>query len=214
MNNKGEVISNVFNISIITLMASFQTKCKKKVLGVLKSLELKGYIKIIKSIGKTNKYKVIKSYFNNIVNKFEGRKENHYSNEGCSTGDFYSKNTGVSGESGGDISSGGLGTGDNWGSGILDTGMDMTSGENDTGNKIGSGESGTGEVIEPAYDYYEKCSKHEENSGFNAGSFDLEYNNYNLNNNYNFNYNKLNKNKKNKKIIILIIYIIIIIIYI
>lgn len=87
MNTNGQVISNVFNdkninkderymflmfismikevkdeitISITTLMDAFQTKCKKKILGILKSLENKGYIEIIKSIGKVNQYKVIK----------------------------------------------------------------------------------------------------------------------------------------------------------
>ena len=37
-------------ISIATLMDAFQTKCKKKILGILKSLENKGYIEIIKSV--------------------------------------------------------------------------------------------------------------------------------------------------------------------
>ena len=93
MNTNGQVISNVFNdkninkderymflmfismikevkdeitISITTLMDAFQTKCKKKILGILKSLENKGYIEIIKSIGKTNKYRVIKNYVHTI----------------------------------------------------------------------------------------------------------------------------------------------------
>ena len=96
MNTNGQVINKVFNdkninkdekymflmfismieeakdevtISIANLMNEFQTKCKKKVLGVLKSLENKGYIEIIKSIGKTNKYKVIKDYIYTIINK-------------------------------------------------------------------------------------------------------------------------------------------------
>ena len=86
MNTNGQVITNVFNdkninkderymflmfismiedlqeeisISITTLMDIFQTKCKKKVLDILKSLENKGYIEIIKIIGKTNKYRII-----------------------------------------------------------------------------------------------------------------------------------------------------------
>ena len=88
MNSNGYVISNVFNdknininkderymflmfisvikdikeeitISINTLMEAFQTKGKKKVLSILKSLEEKGYIEIIKIIGKTNKYRII-----------------------------------------------------------------------------------------------------------------------------------------------------------
>lgn len=88
MNSNGYVISNVFNdknininkdeiymflmfisvikdikeeitISINTLMEAFQTKGNKKVLSILKSLEEKGYIEIIKIIGKTNKYRII-----------------------------------------------------------------------------------------------------------------------------------------------------------
>ena len=88
MNSNGYVISNVFNdknininkdeiymflmfisvikdikeeitISINTLMEAFQTKGNKKVLSILKSLEEKAYIEIIKIIGKTNKYRII-----------------------------------------------------------------------------------------------------------------------------------------------------------
>ena len=88
MNSNGYVISNVFNdknininkderymflmfisvikdikeeitISINNLMEAFQTKGNKKVLSILKSLEEKGYIEIIKIIGKTNKYRII-----------------------------------------------------------------------------------------------------------------------------------------------------------
>ena len=88
MNSNGYVISNVFNdknininkderymflmfisvikdikeeitISINTLMEAFQTKANKKVLSILKSLEEKCYIEIIKIIGKTNKYRII-----------------------------------------------------------------------------------------------------------------------------------------------------------
>ena len=86
MNTNGQVITNVFNdkninkderymflmfisvikdikeeitISINTLMEAFQTKGNKKVLSILKSLEEKGYIEIIKIIRKTNKYRII-----------------------------------------------------------------------------------------------------------------------------------------------------------
>ena len=86
MNTNGQVITKVFNdkninkderymflmfisvikdikeeitISINTLMEAFQTKANKKVLSILKSLEEKGYIEIIKIIGKTNKYRII-----------------------------------------------------------------------------------------------------------------------------------------------------------
>ena len=52
-------IKEEITISINTLMEAFQTKGNKKVLSILKSLEEKGYIEIIKIIGKTNKYRII-----------------------------------------------------------------------------------------------------------------------------------------------------------
>ena len=208
MNTNGEFISNVFNdkninkderymflmfismieeaneeiaISIRTLMDSFQTKCKKKVLEILKSLEHKGYIEIIKSIGKTNKYKVIKSYFNAIVNNFDHiKEEDQYSNESCHTGDFYSKNTSVIMKPGNDITSG-----------DLDTGMYLGSGKLDTGSKITSVCNETGIYIKPGYNHYKEYAEHEENSGFHAGLFCLEDYYYNLNN------NKLNNKNNN-----------------
>ena len=110
MNSKGYVISNVFNdknininkderymflmfisvikdikeeitISINTLMEAFQTKGKKKVLSILKSLEEKGYIEIIKMIGRANKYKVIKRYVCDYINKPDSSKEENYNDE-------------------------------------------------------------------------------------------------------------------------------------
>ena len=213
MNNKGEVISSVFNdkninkderymflmfismmeeakeeitISIRTLMSSFQTKCKKKVLEILKSLEHKGYIEIIKSIGKTNKYKVIKNYVNAIVNNFDhSNKEYQYSNESCNAGDFYSQNTSNTTEPGDDIPSGYLDTSNNLGSGNLDTGSNITGACNDTGS-----------YIEPSYNCYEEYAGHEENSGFDTGLFCLE-DYYNLNNTRLNNYNLNNKNNNN-----------------
>ncbi len=198
MNKNGEVISNVFNdkninkderymflmfismmeeakeeitISIRTLMSSFQTKCKKKVVVILKSLELKGYIKIIKSIGKTNKYKVIKNYVNASVNNFDhSNKEDQYSNESCNAGDFYSQNTSNTTEPGDDIPSGYLDTSNNLGSGNLDTGSNITGACNDTGS-----------YIEPSYNCYEEYAEHEENNGFNTSLFCSE-DYYNLNN--------------------------------
>ena len=200
MNKNGEVISNVFNdkninkderymflmfismmeeakeeitISIRTLMSSFQTKCKKKVVGILKSLELKGYIKIIKSIGKTNKYKVIKNYVNAIVNNFDhSNKEDQYSNESCNAGDFYSQNTSNTTEPGDDIPSG-----------YLDTSNNLGSGCNDTSSYFGSSKIDTGSYIEPSYNCYEEYAEYEENRGFNTGLSCLEDYYYNLNNN-------------------------------
>ena len=142
MNTNGQFIRNVFNykninkderymflmfismikevkdeiaISIKTLMDTFQTKCKKKILGILKSLENKGYIEIIKSIGKTNKYRVIKTYDHTIINNF----------------DHGNKNTSGNREPGNDMTSGNLDTSNN-----INTGNKITSGCNDTASNI------------------------------------------------------------------------------
>ncbi|WP_300857295.1 hypothetical protein [uncultured Clostridium sp.] len=58
-------------ISISKMMELFQTKRKNKILDILKSLENKGYIEIIKSVGKTNKYKIIKDYIKRFQNNLE-----------------------------------------------------------------------------------------------------------------------------------------------
>ena len=177
MNTNGQVITKVFNdkninkderymflmfismieevkdeitISITTLMEAFQTKCKKKVLDILKSLENKGYIEIIKSVGKTNKYRVIKNYINSIVNNFDhGNKENQYSDENHYAGDFYSKNTSSNGEPGNGITSGNL-----------DTGSNITTANNDTGSYI--------ELVSNEYDKY---SEDKVNSRFEGGTY-------------------------------------------
>ncbi len=223
MNNKGEVISNVFNdkninkderymflmfismmeeakeeitISIRTLMSSFQTKCKKKILEILKSLEHKGYIEIIKSIGKTNKYKVIKNYVNTIINNFDySKKGDQYSNESCHTGDFYSQNTSNTKEPGNDITSGNLDTGNNISSGNLDTSIYLGSGNLDTSSKITGACNDTGSYIEPSYNCYEEYAGYEENSGFDTGLFCLE-DYYNLNNTRLNNWNEAGVNKE------------------
>lgn len=62
-------------ISISKMMELFQTKRKNKILDILKSLENKGYIEIIKSVGKTNKYKIIKEYINKSQNNLENSTE-------------------------------------------------------------------------------------------------------------------------------------------
>lgn len=206
MNTNGQVISNVFNdkninkderymflmfismikefkdeitISITTLMDAFQTKCKKKILGILKSLENKGYIEIIKSIGKTNKYRVIKNYVHTIENNFDhGNKENQYSDENYYAGDFYNKNTSMDREPGNDITSGNL-----------DTSSNIASSNIDTGNKITSGCNDTGTNIKLDSNDYKKYAKHNENSYFHEGLISLEDKrdryNYDLNNSKN-----------------------------
>ena len=185
MNTNGQVITNVFNdkninkderymflmfismieevkdeitISITTLMDAFQTKCKKKILGILKSLENKGYIEIIKSVGRTNKYRVIKNYLHTIVNNFDhDNKESQYSCENHYAGDFYSKNTSSNGEPGNGITSGNL-----------DTGSNITTANNDTGSYI--------ELVSNEYDKY---SEHKVNSGFEGGTYASNNNKYN-----------------------------------
>lgn len=211
MNTNGQVISNVFNdkninkderymflmfismikevkdeitISITTLMDAFQTKCKKKILGILKSLENKGYIEIIKSIGKTNKYRVIKNYVPTIVNNFDhGNKENQYSDENYYAGDFYNKNTSMDREPDNDITSGNLDTSSNIAS------SNIASSNIDTGNKITSGCNDTGTNIELDSNDYKKYAKHNENSYFHEGLISLEDKrdryNYDLNNSKN-----------------------------
>ncbi len=193
MNTNGQVITNVFNdkninkderymflmfismieevkdeitISITTLMDAFQTKCKKKILGILKSLENKGYIEIIKSVGRTNKYRVIKNYLHTIVNNFDhGDKENQYSDENHYAGDFYNKNT----------------------SSNREPGNDMTSGNLDTSSNITTGNIDTGSYIEPVSNDYEKHAQHKRNSYLDEDCISLEYgkDNYDLNNKYN-----------------------------
>ena len=185
MNTNGQVITKVFNdkninkderymflmfismiedlqeeisISITTLMDIFQTKCKKKVLDILKSLENKGYIEIIKSVGKTNKYRVIKNYLNAIVNNFDhDNKESQYSVENHYAGDFYSKNTSSNGEPGNGITSGNL-----------DTGSNITTANNDTGSYI--------ELVSNEYDKY---SEYKVNSGFEGDTYASNNNKYN-----------------------------------
>lgn len=197
MNTNGQVITNVFNdkninkderymflmfismieevkdeitISITTLMDAFQTKCKKKILGILKSLENKGYIEIIKSVGRTNKYRVIKNYLHTIENNFDhGNKENQYSDENHYAGDFYNKNT----------------------SSNREPGNDMTSGNLDTSSNITTGNIDTGSYIEPVSNDYEKYAQHKGNSYLDKDCISLEDkgDNYDLNNNKNNKYN-------------------------
>lgn len=203
MNTNGQVITNVFNdkninkderymflmfismieevkdeitISITTLMDAFQTKCKKKILGILKSLENKGYIEIIKSVGRTNKYRVIKNYLHTIVNNFDhGNKENQYSDENHYAGDFYNKNT----------------------SSNREPGNDMTSGNLDTSSNITTGNIDTGSYIEPVSNDYEKYAQHKRNSYLDEDYISLEDKRYT----YDLNNNKYN-NKYNNKLYI------------
>ena len=214
MNTNGQVITNVFNdkninkderymflmfismikevkdeitISITTLMDAFQTKCKKKILGILKSLENKGYIEIIKSVGRTNKYRVIKNYLHTIENNFDhSNKENQYSDENHYAGDFYNKNTSSNREPGNDMTSGNL-----------DTSSNITTGNIDTDNKITTGYNDTGSYIKPVSNDYEKYAQNKRNSYLDEDYISLEDKRYT----YDLNNNKYN-NKYNNKLYI------------
>lgn len=156
MNSNGQLINNVFNdkninkderymflmflsmindikdeiaISINTLMEAFQTKGKKKLLDILKSLENKGYIKIVKNMGKTNKYRIIKDYDCDCVSK-----SGHGTEDCCNDESFHSEqayNSNITSsyiETGTEISGSYLGTGNEISCGDLDTSSEITSG--------------------------------------------------------------------------------------
>lgn len=157
MNSNGYVISNVFNdknininkderymflmflsmindikdeiaISINTLMEAFQTKGKKKLLDILKSLENKGYIKIVKNMGKTNKYRIIKNYDCDCVSKSGHGTEDCCNDESFHSEQAYNSNiTSSDIETGSEISSSYLGTGNEISCGDLDTSSEITS---------------------------------------------------------------------------------------
>lgn len=155
MNTNGQLINNVFNdkninkderymflmflsmindikdeiaISINTLMEAFQTKGKKKLLDILKSLENKGYIKIVKNMGKTNKYRIIKNYDCDCVSKSGHGTEDCCNDESCHSEQSYNSNiTSSDIETGTEISSSYLGTGNKISCGDLDTSSEITS---------------------------------------------------------------------------------------
>ena len=155
MNSNGQLINNVFNdkninkderymflmflsmindikdeiaISINTLMEAFQTKGKKKLLDILKSLENKGYIKIVKNMGKTNKYRIIKNYDCDCVSKSGHGTEDCCNDESCHSEQAYNSNiTSSYIETGTEISSSYLGTGTEISCGDLDTSSEITS---------------------------------------------------------------------------------------
>lgn len=207
MNSSSHVISNVFNdkninkderymflmfismvkdikeeitISINDLMESFQTKGKKKVLSILKSLKEKGYIEIIKIIGKTNKYRIIKSYVCDYIKKDYCSKEEHYNNENYYNAQPYDDNN----------SSSNLDTGVELTSGYLDNSSEITGSNNDTGIKIDSGYIDTSIDVEPGNMKVYSCRENAENKQLNE---DIIYPS-NEKNRYNYNLNNNNKN--------------------
>ena len=57
---------NNVTINIKALMEQFESRRKAKIFDILKSLQNKGYIEIIKNKGKSNNYKLVKSYLDNV----------------------------------------------------------------------------------------------------------------------------------------------------
>lgn len=211
MNTNGQLISNVFNdkdinkderymflmflsmindikdeiaISINTLMEAFQTKGKKKLLDILKSLENKGYIKIVKNMGKTNKYRIIKSYDYDFISK-----SGHGEEECCNDESYYSEEAYNS-----NITSSYIETGSEKSSSYLDTGNEISCGDLDTSSEITSGYTDTSSYIEPGV--IGECSYEE-----HGESFENSYVHKNLiyqedkRSEYNLNNNKINNNK-------------------
>lgn len=212
MNTNGQLINNVFNdkninkderymflmflsmindikdeivISINTLMEAFQTKGKKKLLDILKSLESKGYIKIVKNIGKTNKYKIIKSYVYDFISK-----SGHGTEDCCNDESFHNEQGYNS-----NITSSYIETGSEIGSSYLDTGNVISSGDLDTSSEITNGYKGSSSYIEPGVEG--ECSYGEYDE-----SFENKYVHKNLiyqedkKSKYNLNNNKINNNNK------------------
>lgn len=226
MNTNGQVIAKVFNdrninkdekymflmfismieemeeeitVSITTLMKNFQTKCKKKIVALLKSLEKKGYIEIVKSTGKTNKYKVIKNYINNIKTNIDHSKEGKQNSDE----NFSNLNTSGNEEPGSDLTRGDLDTSSEITRGKNDTSSYETRGGNNTSSKLTTGYYDTSSYIEPGIKTYEKANEYEENRGFNGSSIyqeeALDSYNHNINNNKYNNKNNIyiNNNKNN-----------------
>ncbi len=178
-------------ISISKMMELFQTKRKNKILDILKSLENKGYIEIIKSVGKTNKYKIIKEYINKSQKSLENSTEVKNDDlENLIT----EKNSNYNERSYNSFSKASL---------VLenvsltsnndDTSIKNGSSNNDTGNKNGSSKNDTSSYFETSKIVLENQKEDEENSCF-EGCFEENYGasleDNNINNKY-INNNKL-----------------------
>ncbi|MCI9304652.1 hypothetical protein [Clostridium sp.] len=176
-------------ISISKMMELFQTKRKNKILDILKSLENKGYIEIIKSVGKTNKYKIIKEYINKSQKSLENSTEVKNDDlENLIT----EKNSNYNERSYNSFSKASL---------VLenvsltsnndDTSIKNGSSKNDTGNKNGSSKNDTSSYFETSKIVLENQKEDEENSCF-EGCFEENYGasleDNNINNKYINNY--------------------------
>lgn len=177
-------------ISISKMMELFQTKRKNKILDILKSLENKGYIEIIKSVGKTNKYKIIKGYINKSQKNLENSTEvKNDDSENLIT----EKNSNYNERSYNSFSKASLALED----------VSLTSNNDDTSIKNGSSKNDTSSYFETSKIVLENQKEDEENSCFEGCfegnyAFSLEDNNINnkyINNKYINIFNTWNKTK-------------------
>ncbi|WP_304406761.1 hypothetical protein [uncultured Clostridium sp.] len=183
-------------ISISKMMELFQTKRKNKILDILKSLENKGYIEIIKSVGKTNKYKIIKEYINKSQKSLENSTEvknddleNLITEKNSNLDSCKDLNNERSYNS---FSKASLVLEDvSLTSNNDDTSIKNANSNNDTGNKNGSSKSDTSSYFETSKIVLENQKEDEENSCF-EGCFEENYGasleDNNINNKYINNY--------------------------
>lgn len=183
-------------ISISKMMELFQTKRKNKILDILKSLENKGYIEIIKSVGKTNKYKIIKEYINKSQNNLENSTEVKNDDlENLIT----EKNSNL--DSCKDLNNERSYNSFSKASLVLEdvsltsnndaTSIKNASSNNDTGNKNGSSKSDTSSYFETSKIVLENQEEDEENSFFEGcfeGNYAFSLEDNNINNKYINNY--------------------------
>lgn len=172
-------------ISISKMMELFQTKRKNKILDILKSLENKGYIEIIKSVGKTNKYKIIKEYINKSQKNLENSTEvKNDDSENLIT----EKNSNYNERSYNSFSKASLALED----------VSLTSNNDDTSIKNGSSKNDTSSYFETSKIVLENQKEDEENSCF-EGCFEENYcvslEDNNINNKYINIFNTWNKTK-------------------
>lgn len=167
-------------ISISKMMELFQTKRKNKILDILKSLENKGYIEIIKSVGKTNKYKIIKEYINKSQKSLENSTEVKNDDlENLIT----EKNSNYNERSYNSFSKASL---------VLEN-VSLTSNNDDTSIKNGSSKNDTSSYFETSKIVLENQKEDEEKSCFEGcfeGNYCVSLEDNNINNKY-INNNKL-----------------------
>lgn len=184
--------ANIITVPLKYLMDKLQTKRKVKISNILRALEDKFYIEIIKTKGKVSSYKIIKDYMiNDEINHSEMSEENTTINSNISDS-FTCKDT-----TRGEIDKGT--------SILLGTG---TCNKIDTGNKNETSSSYVNDTSTcssreiGSSDYYDTSSfktpgvildEGVANKGFSSGGYKIDTSYYynNLNNNNNINNNKL-----------------------